>query len=119
MVEAIINKEILEYIDKYNLKFKYDIPPKLGEKWELKKIATYALVNFGKPVAELLREDGAWMRIPADLLNGKKPAYSKAELDKRIFDMWKAKQNTPLSIKEFKSIALYFFKLGNNYGLED
>lgn len=65
--EIVITKDILKYIT--SKKFSFDIIPKEGSVWKVKKITSYPNVNGGFPVIELENNDGAWLRLPYSIIS--------------------------------------------------
>jgi hypothetical protein len=65
--EVVITKDIIKYI--ISKKIGFDIIPKEGSVWKVKKITSYPNVNGGLPVIELENNDGEWLRLPYSIIS--------------------------------------------------
>lgn len=67
MKEVVITKDIIKYIT--SKKIGFDIIPKEGSVWKVKKITSYPNVHGGFPVIELENDNGAWLRLPYSIIS--------------------------------------------------
>lgn len=65
--QVVINQKAIDYINANKERFEMTLPV-IGECWNIDKIITYPLVNEGKPVLELSREEN-FMRLPKELFD--------------------------------------------------
>ena len=65
--EVVITKDIIKYIT--SKKVGFDIIPKEGSVWNVKKITSYPNVNGGFTVIELENNNGEWLRLPYSIIS--------------------------------------------------
>ena len=63
-----INNKVIEYINENRNRFEFD-SIRENEIWDIDYVTSFPNVNNGEPVVNLSREeDGAFMKIPEDLI---------------------------------------------------